>query len=98
MDCLASLMEFLSLYHLLMKSAFFHFSSRTAQAIIFVLDSSDDYRMVVAKDELDILLQHSGECTVMARSFCLFVATVWRDPPSHHHHHHHIYLTLLMSS
>jgi len=32
---------------------------KTAQAIIFVLDSSDDYRMVVAKDELDILLQHS---------------------------------------
>ena len=50
------------LHHLLMESAcLFHFPSRTAQAIIFVLDSSDDYRMVVAKDELDILLQHSGE-------------------------------------
>jgi len=50
------------LHYLLTESAsLFHFPSRTAQAIIFVLDSSDDYRMVVAKDELDILLQHSGE-------------------------------------
>ena len=33
---------------------------RTAQAVIFVLDSSDKLRMVVAKEELDMLLQHPG--------------------------------------
>ena len=33
---------------------------RTAQAVIFVLDSSDHLRMVVAKEELDMLLQHPG--------------------------------------
>lgn len=32
---------------------------KTAQAVIFVLDSSDRLRMVVAKEELDILLNHS---------------------------------------
>lgn len=31
---------------------------KTAQAVIFVLDSSDILRMVVAKEELDMLLQH----------------------------------------
>lgn len=31
---------------------------KTAQAVIFVLDSSDKLRMVVAKEELDMLLQH----------------------------------------
>ncbi|XP_068755581.1 ADP-ribosylation factor-like protein 6 isoform X1 [Montipora capricornis] len=31
----------------------------TAQAVIFVLDSSDHLRMVVAKEELDFLLSHS---------------------------------------
>lgn len=34
---------------------------RNAQAIIFVVDSSDKLRIVVAKDELDILLQHPGK-------------------------------------
>ena len=34
---------------------------RTAQAVIFVLDSSDRLRMAVAKEELDLLLQHSGK-------------------------------------
>ena len=34
---------------------------RTAQAIIFVIDSSDKLRIVVAKDELDCLLEHAGE-------------------------------------
>ena len=33
---------------------------RTAQAVIFVLDSSDQLRIAVAKEELDLLLQHSG--------------------------------------
>ena len=32
-----------------------------AEAIIFVLDSSDKLRMVVAKEELDLLLSHSGK-------------------------------------
>lgn len=32
---------------------------KTAQAVIFVLDSSDHLRMVVAKEELDFLLSHS---------------------------------------
>ena len=34
---------------------------REAQAIIFVLDSSDKLRMVVAKDELDSMLKHPGK-------------------------------------
>ncbi|EHB13942.1 ADP-ribosylation factor-like protein 6 [Heterocephalus glaber] len=33
-------------------------SSREGQAIIFVIDSSDKLRMVVAKEELDTLLNH----------------------------------------
>ncbi|XP_036302371.1 ADP-ribosylation factor-like protein 6 isoform X3 [Pipistrellus kuhlii] len=33
-------------------------SSRDGQAIIFVIDSSDRLRMVVAKEELDTLLNH----------------------------------------
>ena len=39
---------------------FFVAPLRTAQAVIFVLDSSDKLRMVVAKEELDMLLQHPG--------------------------------------
>ena len=31
---------------------------KECQGIIFVVDSSDKLRMVVAKDELDMLLQH----------------------------------------
>ena len=42
----------------------FYFPFRTAQAVIFVIDSSDRLRMVVAKEELDILLQHSGKLLV----------------------------------
>lgn len=42
----------------------FYFPFRTAQAVIFVIDSSDRLRMVVAKEELDILLQHSGKFLV----------------------------------
>lgn len=33
---------------------------RDAQGIIFVIDSTDKFRMVVAKDELDHLLSHKG--------------------------------------
>lgn len=36
-------------------------SDREGQAIIFVIDSSDKLRMVVAKEELDTLLNHPGE-------------------------------------
>ena len=34
---------------------------RNAEAIIFVIDSSDKLRIVVAKEELDGLLQHIGK-------------------------------------
>ena len=30
-------------------------------AVIFVIDSSDKLRVVVSKDELDLLLKHPGE-------------------------------------
>lgn len=33
---------------------------REGQAIIFVIDSADKLRMVVAKEELDTLLNHPG--------------------------------------
>lgn len=33
---------------------------RESHAIIFVVDSSDKLRMVVAKEELDTLLNHEG--------------------------------------
>ena len=33
---------------------------RNVQAIIFVIDSNDKLRMVVAKEELDELLKHAG--------------------------------------
>ncbi|XP_022081630.1 ADP-ribosylation factor-like protein 6 [Acanthaster planci] len=36
---------------------------REAQGIIFVLDSSDKFRMVVAKEELDMLLKHKDIAT-----------------------------------
>lgn len=35
-------------------------SSRESHAIIFVIDSGDKLRMVVAKEELDTLLKHEG--------------------------------------
>ena len=35
-------------------------SPRTAQAIIYVLDSGDQLRLVVAKDEFQRLLKHPG--------------------------------------
>lgn len=34
---------------------------RESHAIIFVIDSGDKLRMVVAKEELDTLLNHEGE-------------------------------------
>lgn len=37
----------------------FYFN-REGQAIIFVIDSGDKLRMVVAKEELDTLLNHPG--------------------------------------
>lgn len=43
---------------------------REGQAIIFVIDSGDKLRMVVAKEELDTLLNHPGI------SFCLFHVSI----------------------
>lgn len=37
---------------------------REGQAIIFVIDSADKLRMVVAKEELDTLLNHPGNFVV----------------------------------
>lgn len=47
---------------------------RDGQAIIFVIDSSDRLRMVVAKEELDTLLNHPGMCVCVClhRMFCLW--------------------------
>ena len=39
---------------------------REAEAIVFVLDSVDKLRMVVAKEELDLLLSHAGLSTYHA--------------------------------
>lgn len=47
---------------------------REGQAIIFVIDSSDKLRMVVAKEELDTLLNHPGEEVFLP--FCLHVSYV----------------------
>ena len=49
---------------------------REAEAIVFVLDSVDKLRMVVAKEELDLLLSHSGlsiyiNCTVHRLLQCM---------------------------
>ena len=51
---------YLDVQLLIMVLIFFVGPFRTAQAVIFVLDSSDKLRMVVAKEELDMLLQHPG--------------------------------------
>ena len=51
---------YLDVQLLIMILIFFVGPFRTAQAVIFVLDSSDKLRMVVAKEELDMLLQHPG--------------------------------------
>lgn len=44
---------------------------RECHAIIFVVDSSDKLRMVVAKEELDTLLSHDGEHTAAKYSILL---------------------------
>lgn len=49
-------------------------SCREGQAIIFVIDSSDKLRMVVAKEELDTLLNHPGEETSFP--FCLHICYI----------------------
>lgn len=36
---------------------------RSCQGIVFVIDSSDKMRLVVVRDELDILLQHPDICS-----------------------------------
>ena len=45
----------LGLHYVLLYS-----TTRESQAIIFVVDSGDKLRMVVAKEELDTLLNHQG--------------------------------------
>ena len=52
--------DYLDVQSLIMVLIFSVGPFRTAQAVIFVLDSSDKLRMVVAKEELDMLLQHPG--------------------------------------
>lgn len=47
---------------------------REGQAIIFVIDSSDKLRMVVAKEELDTLLNHPGEEAFFP--FCVHICYV----------------------
>ncbi len=37
---------------------------KECQGVVFVVDSSDKLRMVVAKDELDMLLQHPVQYTI----------------------------------
>jgi len=44
-----------------MQPFWLHFFFREAEAIIFVIDSSDKLRMVVAKGELDLLLEHESK-------------------------------------
>lgn len=45
---------------------FFFLAVREGQAIIFVIDSADKLRMVVAKEELDTLLNHPGMFIITA--------------------------------
>lgn len=47
---------------------------REGQAIIFVIDSSDKLRMVVAKEELNTLLNHPGKEAFFP--FCLHICYV----------------------
>lgn len=49
---------------------------RECHAIIFVVDSSDKLRMVVAKEELDTLLGHDGEHTATSFLLCCSAFTV----------------------
>lgn len=51
---------------------------REGQAIIFVIDSSDKLRMVVAKEELDTLLNHPGReiyfpCCLLVMLYCFIL-------------------------
>lgn len=45
-----------------------NYACREGQAIIFVIDSGDKLRMVVAKEELDTLLNHPGNSFVVVLS------------------------------
>lgn len=55
-QCCSPTGDFSSLIHFLCFLLFL----REGQAIIFVIDSADKLRMVVAKEELDTLLNHPG--------------------------------------
>lgn len=50
---------------------------REGQAIIFVIDSADKLRMVVAKEELDTLLNHPGLWLLRHVSLMLFIRVKW---------------------
>lgn len=50
---------------------------REGQAIIFVIDSSDRLRMVVAKEELDTLLNHPGVCLSVCDICALGSVYIW---------------------
>lgn len=54
---------------------------RECHAIIFVVDSSDKLRMVVAKEELDTLLSHDGEHTAVS-SYRVFHVTMLSGSPT----------------
>lgn len=58
-QCCSPTGDFSSLIHFLCFILFL----REGQAIIFVIDSADKLRMVVAKEELDTLLNHPGMFT-----------------------------------
>lgn len=50
---------------------------REGQAIIFVIDSADKLRMVVAKEELDTLLNHPGLWLIRPVSLIHFISVKW---------------------
>lgn len=52
---------------------------REGQAIIFVIDSADKLRMVVAKEELDTLLNHPGLWLIRPASLMLFICVKWSE-------------------
>jgi len=54
------------------------FYFREAEAVIFVIDSADKLRMVVAKDELDLLLDHTGKITAVHKYYYLLEECSYR--------------------
>jgi hypothetical protein len=74
------------LKYIIQLNAYSHFPSQTvtsspmdffvffrdAMAVIFVIDSSDKLRVVVSKDELDLLLKHPGGFSFWWENICSF--------------------------